>query len=74
MEPEGPKQQANDPGEVEDLELIMIANAKKAGLTLGELNEFRVRDFIKFINIYTGAEKQKPRQATQEDIDRFFRR
>lgn len=74
MELEGPKQQANDPGEVEDLELIMIANAKKAGLTLGELNEFRVRDFIKFINIYTGEAKQKPRQATQEDIDRFFRR
>ena len=74
MEPEEPKQQANDPGEVEDLELIMIANAKRAGLSLEELNEFRVRDFIKFINIYTGEAKQKPRQATQEDIDQFFRR
>ena len=74
MESEGPKQQANDPGEVEDLELIMIANAKKAGLSLEELNEFRVKDFIKFINIYTGEAKRKPRMATQEDIDRFFRR
>lgn len=52
----------------------MLSNAKKAGLTFEELNELRVRDFIKFINIYTGEVKRKPRMATQEDIDRFFRR
>jgi len=74
VELEEPNQQANDSGEVEDLELIMIANAKKAGLSLAELNEFRVKDFIKFINIYTGEVERKPRQAEQEDIDQFFGR
>lgn len=69
----GQNQQTSDSNLIEDLELVMIVNAKKAGLSLEELNEFRVCDFIKFINIFTGEIKQKPKAATQEDIDKFFR-
>lgn len=73
MEPD-PSQQTSDSEPTGDIEIIMISNAKKAGLSFEELNELRVRDFIKFVNIYTGEAKRKRRMATQEDIDRFFRR
>ena len=41
------------------------------GLSFQELNELRVRDFLEMVGIYTGK-KKKVRNATQEDIDRFF--
>jgi hypothetical protein len=50
----------------------MIINAKHLGLSLDELNEFTVSDFIKLIDIYTGDNKKKPRKANQEDINKFF--
>lgn len=53
-----------------DLELLVIG--KRTGLTFNEINSFRVKDLIKFVNIYTGADKDKPRKATQEDIDKLF--
>lgn len=42
------------------------------GLSFDEMNELRVRDFIKLTDIYTGKIEQGPRMATQEDIDRLF--
>ena len=56
----------------EDLEITILATAKKAGLSFVELNELRVCDYIKFMEIYTGEAENKPRQATQDDIDRFL--
>lgn len=56
----------------EDLEITILATAKKAGLSFVELNDLRVRDYIKFIEIFTGETENKPRQATQDDIDRFL--
>jgi len=50
----------------------MIANAKKIGLSLMELNEFTVSDFIKLVNVYVGEDRPKARPATQEDIDRLL--
>jgi len=74
VEPEESNQQVSDNGSpVEDIEHLILANAKKIGLTFTELNELRVRDFIKIINAYAGEVKRGPRPATQEDIDRFFR-
>ena len=52
----------------------MIANGLKMGLSFDEMNELRVRDFIKLADIYTGKIEQGPRMATQEDIDRLFGR
>jgi hypothetical protein len=45
---------------------------KRAGLSLKEINELRIRDLAAFVEIYTGADKNKPRQTTQEDIDSFY--
>ena len=53
-----------------DLEWIVVGI--KAGLSLAEINEFRVRDLADYVDIYTGADKDKPRKATQDDINVFF--
>jgi len=53
-----------------DLELLAIG--KKAKLSFEEINLLRVRDLIEYVDIYTGAKKEKPRKATQADIDSFF--
>ena len=55
-----------------DLELLVIG--KKAGLSFEEMNLFRVRDLLKYVQIYTGSgdeETETVRQATQVDFDRF---
>lgn len=64
--------QANKAGSDEDLEIIMLVNAKRAGLSLEELNEFRVCDFVRFMEIYTGEADNRPRPATQDDIDKLL--
>jgi len=45
---------------------------KKAGLSLAEINEFRIRDLAAYVEIYIGEGKNRPRKATQEDIDRLL--
>ena len=54
-----------------DLEWIVIGK-KAGGLSLSEINDFRIRDLIAYVEIYTGANKNKPRKATQADIDNFY--
>jgi hypothetical protein len=56
----------------EDLELTILVSAKKANLSFIELNEFRVCDYVTFMEIYTGETENKPKQATQDDIDRLL--
>lgn len=55
-----------------DLEISILATAKKTGLSFMELNELRVCDYIKFMEIYTGEDENKPRQASQDDIDKLL--
>lgn len=66
------KKQNNIDVDFDDLELSIIVTAKKAGLSFVELNDLRVCDYIKFMEIYTGEAENKPKQATQEDIDRLL--
>ena len=66
------KKQSNIDVDFDDLELSIIVTAKKAGLSFVELNDLRVCDYIKFMEIYTGEDENKPRQATQDDIDRLL--
>lgn len=66
------KKQSNIDVDFDDLELSIIVTAKKAGLSFIELNDLRVRDYVKFMEIYTGEVENKPKQATQDDIDRFL--
>lgn len=54
------------------VDLEWIAVGKRAGLSLAEINELRIRDLAAYVEIYTGADKDKPREAKQEDIDRFY--
>jgi hypothetical protein len=39
---------------------------------MAEMNEFRVKDLLAYVRAYTGAEDERPRKATQKDIDSFF--
>jgi len=58
------------------MDLLILANAKKMGMSFEELALFRVRDFLEFTDIYFGELGQKQdeqvREATQEDIDKFL--
>ena len=69
--------EASDNGEPSDTEpdrmdLELLAIGKKAGLSFDEINLFRVRDLLKYIQIYTGNDEgAEIRQATQADFDRW---
>ena len=71
--------EVSDNGEPSDIEpermdLELLAIGKKAGLSLDEMNLLRVRDLLKFMQIYTGSgdeETETVRQATQADFDRW---
>lgn len=54
------------------IDLKLIAVGKRAGLSLVEINELRIRDLVAYVDMYTGADKDKPRTATQDDIDSFY--
>ena len=58
------------------MDLLILANAKKMGVSFDELALFRVRDFLEFTDIYFGEVTQQPgdqvREATQEDIDKLL--
>jgi len=70
-------QRQNKNRETDDkLHLIIIAMSKKMNMSFEELNQFRVKDFLETFNIFTGKSSQndlkennKPRKATQADID-----
>ena len=70
--------EASDNGEPSDTEpermdLELLAIGKKAGLSFDEMNLLRVRDLLKYVQIYTGnnEETETVRQATQADFDRW---
>lgn len=58
--------------EPERLDLELLAVGKRAGLTFAEMNELRVKDLLSYVRAYTGKADDKPREATQADIDGFF--
>ena len=70
MEAEGNGEPSDAEPDRMDLELLAIG--KKAGLSFDEMNLLRVRDLLKFVQIYTGNnEETEVRQATQADFDGF---
>ncbi len=67
---QGQIQRKSDP--ISDrIDLIILTNAKRMDLSFSELNEFRLRDYVEYTNIYLGN-KPAVRSATQEDIDRLL--
>ncbi len=58
------------------MDLLILANAKKMGMSFDELALFRVRDFLEFTEIYfpdlESQNTEQIRPATQDDIDRLL--
>lgn len=54
----------------EHIEIDILANAKRMGLSFQELNLLSLQEFIWFARSYTGKTENK--EATQDDIDRFY--
>ncbi len=53
--------------------MLVISAAKKIGLTLKELNEFRAQDLIDLLHEFTrDKEESTTRDATPEEYDRMF--
>lgn len=65
------KQQRDEP-EPERMDLMLLCVGKKAGLSFDEINLLRVQDLLDYVNIYSEQDKDKPRKATQTDIDKFY--
>ena len=73
VRPEDHGRPQNEPEKPQkDLEMIMIANAKKMGLSLAELNEFTTDEFVRLVDYYVGDNAPGERWATQSDIDRLL--
>lgn len=56
----------------ERVEISLLALGKKVGLSFGEINELRSSDLIDLARSFSGADDDKPKEATQEDIDSFY--
>jgi hypothetical protein len=57
---------------VDRLDLELLAIGKRCGLSFVEINEFRAVDLLYYVNAYTGTKEDKPKEATQADIDSFY--
>lgn len=55
-----------------DIEIGILATAKKMGLSFEELNLFSLNDYLVFVDKWAGEESDTVRQATQADIDFFM--
>jgi len=71
MEEEDTNKNKND-----EISMRLLVAGKRAGLSLEEMNEFRVKDLFAFIETYaeqvTGKEQPTNRMANQNDIDQFY--
>lgn len=54
-------------------EISLLFMAKKVGLSYDELNQMTLQDLFDFVDMWIGEENDAPREATQGDIDRFYR-
>lgn len=58
-----------------EYEVRILAIAKKTKLSFEELNLLSLDDFFNYVDLFVGdsGEKETVRQATQNDIDDFYR-
>lgn len=54
-------------------EVSILAAAKKTGLSFEELNLLTLNDFFDYVDMWMGEDKEIIKEATQEDIDYFYR-
>ena len=67
-----PGEEHQDESESVRMDLMLLCVGKKAGLSFDEINLMRVQDLLDYTNIYSEQDKDKPRKATQTDIDKFY--
>lgn len=53
-------------------EVSILVMAKQTGLSFDELNMMTLQEFVDYIDLWVGDEDNEPRNATQEDIDKFY--
>lgn len=56
-------------------EVSLLVAAKQSKLSFEELNLLTLNDFFNYLDMFVGEKEddEKPRIATQEDIDNFYR-
>ncbi len=62
--------------DLENYEVSLLVIAKRVGLSFDELNQMTLDEFFDYVDTWVGDNDDKsaaPRQATQADIDAFFR-
>lgn len=58
----------------DDYEVSLLVIAKRVGLTFSELNLMTLQELFDFVDIWMGdGGDDSPQEATQADIDAFFR-
>lgn len=55
-----------------NFEVSILVMAKKLKLSFEELNIMTMDDFMNFVDMYIGEDKGTVREATQDDIDKFY--
>ena len=61
------------PNRVDRTDINIIALARRIGLSMTELDLLTMQDFFDLVYAYMGDDPDASREATQEDIDAFFR-
>ena len=54
-------------------EISLLFMAKKVGLSFDELNQLTLQDLYDLVDMWIGEDSETAREATQEDIDAFYR-
>mgnify|MGYP001037211428 CR=1 FL=1 len=65
------KEKSKDSTPSKHLEIDILANAKRMGLSFQELNLLSLQEYIWFAESYIGNDDEA-KDATQDDIDRFY--
>lgn len=76
VKPRKKKNQSPRKSDLDNFEVSLLVIAKRVGLTFDELNQFTLDEFFDYVDIWVGDnedESATPRQATQADIDAFYR-
>lgn len=69
------KSQSQRKSDLENYETSLLVIAKRVGLSFDELNQMTLDEFFDYVDIWVGGDTSEsgPKQATQSDIDAFFR-
>jgi hypothetical protein len=67
------RQKGESPNRCDRTDINIIALARRIGLSMMELDTLTMQDFFDLVYAYMGDDPDEPREATQDDIDAFYR-